>query len=134
MQIRHNKGRTQFLRTYYDNASRRSRQKLIGSMARGSTELPPDLAAKMTDAEQLEFAAWMEKELIAERAARAAQEIDALPQQMLSAAGHIIRGVPVSTQQAKGMWDGMAQLRRTLTKAGLTKPHLEETNPKEDET
>ena len=134
MQIRNVGGRTQFLRSEYDPTIKRSRQKMIGSVARGASELPPELAAKLTDIEQQEYVAWLEQQAEAERAARAAQEIDALPQQMLSAAGHIIRGVPVSTQQAKGMWDGMAQLRRTLTKAGLTKPHLEETNPKEDET
>ncbi len=133
MQIRNIGGRTQFLRSEYDPEIKRSRQKMIGTMPKGLAEIPPELAAKMTDIERQEYAAWLEQQQEAERAAKAAQEIEAMPQQLMTVAGHVARGRAVSTQQAKGMWDGMAQLRRTLTKAGLTKPHLEETNPKEDE-
>jgi hypothetical protein len=124
MQIRHVRGRTQFLRTYYVKELKRSKQKLIGSIARGDVVLPDELAAKMTEEEKAEFAAWLDKQREAERESQAAQEIDHLPQSLQNVAGHVMRGVPLSSGQAIGMWEGMAQLRRQLTKAGYTKPHL----------
>ena len=129
MQIRHVRGRTQFLRTYYVKELKRSKAKLIGSMPRGSTELPPELAAVMTDSEKQEFAAWLEKQRVAEREALANQEIEQLPQTLQNVAGHVMRGVQLTAGQAKGMWDGMAHLRRQLTKAGFTKPHLQDQEP-----
>jgi len=133
MQIRHVRGRTQFLRTYYVKELKRSKQKLIGSIARGATELPPDLAAKMTEEEKAEFAAWLDKQREAEREALAAQEIDRLPHSLQNVAGHVMRGVPLTGGQALGMWEGMAQLRRQLTKAGYTKPHLTDKDPSSQE-
>ena len=133
MQIRHTRGRTQFLRTYYDNVAKRSRQKLIGSMERGAKELPPELASLMTEAEIEEFAVWLEREAESERAAQARQEIETLPQTMKNVAGHILRGAKLTNEQAKGMWNGMALLRRHLTKAGYTKPNLNDSQESSQE-
>ena len=124
MQIRENGGRVQFLRSFYVKEKKRTQAKLIGSMPAGATELPADLAEAMTEGERAEFAAWLEKQAAAERVAQAEQEIETLPQVLQNVASHLMRGTPLTAAQAKGMWDGTAQLRRQLTKAGYTKPNL----------
>lgn len=124
MQIRENGGRVQFLRSFYVKEKKRTQAKLIGSIPAGATELPPDLVDAMTEDERAEFAAWLEKQAAAERAAQALHEIETLPQVLQNVAGHLMRGATLTAAQAKGMWDGTAQLRRQLTKAGYTKPNL----------
>lgn len=126
MQIRQSGRRIQFLRTYYVPDLKRSKQTLLGSVEVGATELPAALAAKLTQEEQAEFAVWVKKQEEAERSARMDQEIETLPQTLRDVAGHVLRGAQLTAAQAKGMWEGMAQLRRQLTKAGYTKPHLSE--------
>ena len=132
MQIRENGGRVQFLRSYYVTEKKRTQAKLIGSIPKGATELPPDLFDAMTEAEREEFAAWLEKQAAAERAAQAMREIEMLPQVLQNVAAHLMRGTPLTAAQAKGMWDGTAQLRRQLTKAGYTKPNLSDPPSPED--
>jgi len=124
MQIRQSGQRIQFLRTYYVADLKRSKQTLLGSVQVGATELPAALAAKLTQEERDQFAVYVEKEQAAARSAQIAQEIETLPQALRDVAGHVMRGAQLTPAQAKGMWEGMAQLRRQLTKAGYTKPHL----------
>lgn len=132
MQIRENGGRVQFLRSYYVKEKKRTQAKLIGSMPTDAKELPADLANAMTEDERAEFAAWLEKHTAADQAAQALQEIETLPEVLQNVAGHLMRGATLTAAQAKGMWDGTAQLRRQLTKAGYTKPNLQDPPPPED--
>lgn len=132
MQIRLNGRRVQFLRTYYVAELKRSKQKLLGSVPIGARELPPELAAVLTQEECDQFDVYVESEKAAERNAHMAQELDTLPQTLREVAGHVMRGAQLTAAQAKGMWEGMAQLRRQLTKAGYTKPHLNDSPAPKD--
>lgn len=131
MQIKQRGRRILFLRASYDPAAKRTKQKHLGSISAGALELSPELAATMTQEERDQFVVWVEKQVAAERAAKIAKEINDFPETMREIAGYVMRGAALTPGQAKGMWDGMALLRRQLTRAGYTKPHLTEASTAE---
>lgn len=120
------------LRYAYDPQKRRSKQVLIGTVDRWTTELPPELVAILTDAERKEFKEW-----VAERD----QQFVELTQRhyLLHAAEHMgwaakALAVEVEPIRPERIWEAMDVLAKALEKAGYPRPTRARGRPTKDET
>jgi len=120
------------LRYVYDPNKQRSRQVVIGTVDRWTTELPPELEAILTDAEREEFADWM-----TERQQQLVE--DTQRYHLLRAAEHmgwaakalIAEVEPIRPER---IWEALDVLAKALEKAGHPRPARARGRPSKGET
>lgn len=123
MQFRVQARKLQFIRSVYNKETKRCDQKLVGSMSAGSDKMPPDDQLEMlTDKERQELAAYLKNKAEKNLAAVASISAEHIGENLIFATHGILAGEPLSEQQVRAIWDGLAQLTKALKTAGYPKP------------
>jgi hypothetical protein len=129
MQFRVQARKLQFIRSVYNKETKRCDQKLVGSMSSESDKIPPDDQIEMlSDKERQELAAYLKTK--AEKILAAIQSISAehIGENLIFATNGILAGEPLSKQQVRATWDGLAKLTKALKTAGYPKPEKTKTS------
>lgn len=123
MQFRVQARKLQFIRSVYNKETKRCDQKLVGSMSAGSDKMPPDDQLEMlTDKERQELAAYLKNKAEKTLAAVASISAEHIGENLIFATHGILAGEPLSEQQVRAIWDGLAHLSKALKTAGYPKP------------
>lgn len=124
MQIREQGRKFQCIRTVYDKALGRGRQVVVASIPRWSTSLMPseDGLAQLTEAEREQLEAFLAKRRAdAEESNRRYTAMSA-DSWLATLAKSIKDGQQLRPEQAHAIWQGMAEVAKSLRKAGYEKP------------
>lgn len=124
MQIREQGRKYQCIRTVYDKALGRGRQVVVASIPRWSTSLMPseDGLSKLTEAEREQLEAFLaERRADAEESNRRYTAMSA-DSWLATLAKSIKDGQQLRPEQAAAIWQGMADVAKSLRKAGYEKP------------
>lgn len=107
MQIRVRNGRVEYLRPWYDQAAKRTRQKLIKP-------------SEFTDEERKEADAYHSKQREEEGQAHAEWAAKTAHERLEQIASGIEAGAMPADEEA--MWSALGRLRRAMRKAGMRQP------------
>lgn len=124
MQIREQGRKYQCIRTVYDKALGRGRQVVVASIPRWSTSLMPseDGLSQLTEAEREQLEAFLaERRADAEESNRRYTAMSA-DSWLATLAKSIKDGQQLRPEQAAAIWQGMADVAKSLRKAGYEKP------------
>ncbi|ELO8195547.1 hypothetical protein R0U17_004421 [Salmonella enterica] len=124
MQIREQGRKYQCIRTVYDKALGRGRQVVVASIPRWSTSLMPseDGLAQLTEAEREQLEAFLaQRRTDAEESNRRFTAMSA-DSWLTTLAKSIKDGQQLRPEQAHAIWQGMAEVAKSLRKAGYEKP------------
>lgn len=124
MQIREQGRKIQCIRTVYDKAIGRGRQVVVATLPRWSTSLMPseDGLAKLTEAEREQLEAFLAQRRADAEESNSRYTAMSASSWLATLAKSIKEGQQLRPEQAEAIWQGMAEVAKSLRKAGYAKP------------
>ncbi len=123
MQIREQGRKIQCIRTIYEMAKGRGRQVVVASIPRWSGSSPSeDDLAKLTEVEREQLAVFLDKRRAELDASNSRYTAMSAASWLPTLAKSIGEGHQLTPEQAGAIWQGMAEVAKSLRKAGYAKP------------
>lgn len=125
MQFREQAKKLQFIRSVYNQATKRCDQKMVGSISSYAKEMPPDGQLEMLTAkEKIELSAYLAKKKADYEKLMTWSALQNSDKTLSDLADAILSAETVTTEKAAEIWRGVTAVSKALKKAGHPKSSI----------